>query len=553
MKTKDFLLAIEELENVGIAREITIQALKEAFESTIKKKNYEDAMVSVEISPEKGAIDIYSIRSIVDEVEDDVLQVSREDAEEELRSIPGTFVDGDNRLNTPILVDDFTRADALKFKSILKQKIKEAEKANIYAAYSDKVGEIVTGYVEKVEPRYTLINLGRTSVILSDKHKIGDETFKTGDAVKVYLAEVNSSSQGPQIAVSRADAGFLKRLFEEEIHDVFDGTVVIKDIAREAGERSKVSVISNDINVDPVGACIGQGGQKIQRICSQINREKIDIIQYHIHPGLFIAEALKPATVVGVKIVSDEERKAIAVVKEGDLRVSIGKRGVNARLAVKLTNYHIDIIELPEALEKGIDFDTIEKMKDREEQMVFEAKRAQILAEQARDEALRAAAAEEEEVVAEEETLVVEDASPIEEVATPVVEDTSVVEEVAAPVVEETPVVETAPVVEEKVVEEEVVEYKPKIVGKRISLDELEKSIEQEKKKSTPKFVARKPKKEEVEEKPVEEKKVIDTSKNMAIYTDEELEELENEDYEDDYYDDDEEIDYTEYDKYYEE
>ena len=189
--------------------------VKEAFESIIKKKNYEDAMVSVEINPEKGAIDIYSIRQIVDEVVDDVLEVSREDAEEELKTIPGTFVDGDNRLNTPILVDDFTRADALKFKSILKQKIKEAEKANIYAAYSDKVGEIVTGYVEKVEPRYTLINLGRTSVILSDKHKIGDETFKTGDAVKVYLAEVNSSSQGPQIAVSRSDSGFLKRLFEE--------------------------------------------------------------------------------------------------------------------------------------------------------------------------------------------------------------------------------------------------------------------------------------------------------------------------------------------------
>ena len=536
MKTKDFLLAIEELESVGIAREITIQALKEAFESTIKKKNYEDAVVSVEINPEKGAIDIFSIRNIVDEVNDDVLEVSREDAEAELKSIPGAFVDGENRLNTPILVDDFTRADALKFKSILKQKIKEAEKANIYAAYSDKVGEIVTGYVEKVEPRYTLINLGRTSVILSDKHKIGDEMFKTGDAVKVYLAEVNSSSQGPQIMVSRSDAGFLKRLFEEEIHDVFDGTVIIKDIAREAGERSKVSVVSNDINVDPVGACIGQGGQKIQRICSQINREKIDIIQYHIHPGLFIAEALKPASVVGVKIVSEEERKAIAVVKEGDLRVSIGKRGVNARLAVKLTGYHIDIVELPEAFEKGIEFDTIEKMKDREEQMVFEAKRAQILAE-ARSEALKAAS---EEVLEE----VVEESKEVEE---------TVVETVETQVVE-TPVIETTPVVEEKEVEEEVVvEYKPKIVGERISLDELEKSIEEEKKKSTPKFVARKPKKEEVVETPVEEKKVIDTSKNMAIYTDEELEEFENEDYEDDYYDDDEEIDYTEYDKYYEE
>ena len=542
MEKKVFLAAIDELEQIGIAREITIQALKEAFESTIKKKNYEDAIINVEIDPKEARIDIFSIRSIVDEVEDDVLQISREDAEEELKKVPGSFIDGDNRLNSPILVDDFTRADALKFKSILKQKIKEAEKANIYAQYSDKVGEIVTGYVEKVEPRYTLINLGRTSVILSDKHKIGDETFVAGEAVKVYLAEVNSSTQGPQIAVSRSDAGFLKRLFEEEIHDVFDGTVVIKDIAREAGERSKVSVTTNDINVDPVGACIGQGGQKIQKICAQINREKIDIIQYHIHPGLFILESLKPAQVLGVKIESEEEKRAIAVVRDGDLRVAIGKRGVNARLAVRLTGYHIDIIELNEALEKGIEYDTPEKMKDREEQMMFEAKRAEILALQAREEQLRAAKAEEEKVE-EVETFVEEEVAetPVEEVI-------------------ETPVEETAPIKEEKVevkpVEEEVVvEYKPKIVGERISLDELEKSIEEEKRKNTPKFATRKPKKEEekVEVKPVEEKKVVDTSKNMAIYTDEELEEFENEDYEDDYDDYDEDIDYTEYDKYYEE
>lgn len=536
MKTKDFLIAIEELENVGIAREITIQALKEAFESTIKKKNYEDAKVSIDINPEKGRIDIYSIRMIVDEVNDDVLEVSREDAEEELSKNKDSFVDENNYLNTPIYVDDFTRSDALKFKSILKQKIKEAEKANIYAAYSDKVGEIVTGYVEKVEPRYTLVNLGRTSVILSDKHKIGDETFKTGDSIKVYLSEVNSSSQGPQITVSRSDAGFLKRLFEEEIHDIFDGTIIIKDIAREAGERSKVSVISNDNNVDPVGACIGQGGQKIQRICSQINHEKIDIIQYHVYPGLFIAEALKPANVVGVKIVSEEEHKAIAIVKDGDLRVSIGKRGVNARLAVKLTGYHIDIFEASEAMEKGIEFDTIDKMKEIEDKMIFEAKRAQILEEQAREDALKAEMidSEDNENIVEENEVVENNVSYNEE-----------------QVVSQEPEIEEVHEVEEE--EEEVVEYKPKIVGERISLSELEKSIEEEKKKVTPKFVARKPKKEEIEEEPVEEKKIVDTSKNMAIYTDEELEEFENEEYDDDYYDDDEEIDYTEYDKYYEE
>ena len=369
--------------------------------------------------------------------------------------------------------------------------------------------------------------------------------FKTGDTIKVYLAEVNSSSQGPQITVSRADAGFLKRLFEEEIHDVYDGTVIIKDIAREAGERSKVSVVSLDPNVDPVGACIGQGGQKIQKICSQINREKIDIIQHHIHPGLFIAEALKPATVLGVKILEDEANKAVAVVKDGDLRVSIGKRGVNARLAVKLTGYHIDIVEINEALEKGISFDTIEKMKDQEEQMIFEQRRAAILAEQARDEEERANKLAVENVVEEE---VVENNIVEEQVVDKVVE----VEQIEKVEVEEpSKEVKETKVEETKPVEEVVVEYKPKIVGERISLDELEKSIEEEKKKNNQ--TTKKRKTVKVEEEKVEEKKVIDTSKNMAIYTEEELAELDYEYDDEDYYDDDEEIDYTEYDKYYEE
>lgn len=529
MKKQDFLGAIIELEKAGISREITIQALKEAFESIIKKKNYEDIIVKIDILPEEGKINIYNVRKIVENVNDDALEISKEKSAIELNEVKNSFVVEDE-LYTPIEIDSFTRADANKFKSILKQKIKEAEKANIYAAYSDKVGEIVSGYVEKVEPRYTLINLGRTSVVLQDKYKIGDETFKPGDLIKVYLSEVNSSTQGPQITVSRSDKNFLKRLFEEEIHEIYSGIVVIDDIAREAGLRSKVSVSTTDSNVDPVGACIGQGGSKIQKICSQINREKIDIIQYHVYDGLFIAEALKPAQVIGVKLVEGEEKKAIAIIKDGDTKVAIGTRGVNARLAVKLTHYSIDILEESAANEQGITYESIEQMKAKEEQVIFEKRREEILRIQAKEEEERKLRAEEEKL-AEEVEVFKEDIEEVEE------EKEIPVEE---PIIEE-------PIVEE--VKEETVEYNPVVIGQKISLSELEKQIEEEKKKNTSKPQAKKYRKEEVsiEEEVKEEKKKNTTY--MDIYTDEELEELEAEEDYDDI--DDEEIDYTEYDEYY--
>lgn len=531
MKKKDFLEAIIELEKAGISREITIQALKEAFESIIKKKNYEDIDVKIDILPDDGVINIFNVRNVVDEVEDDALQISKTNAETEIKEVKGAFIE-DEKLYSPIEIDSFSRADANKFKSILKQKIKEAEKANIYAAYYDKVGELVSGYVEKVEPRYILINLGRTSVVLQDKYKIGDEQFKPGDLVKVYLSEVNSSTQGPQITVSRSDKNFLKRLFEEEIHEIFSGTVIINDIAREAGLRSKVSVSTQDVNVDPVGACIGQGGSKIQKICSQINREKIDIIQHHVYPALFVAEALKPAQVVGVKLVEGEEKRAIAVIKDGDTRVAIGTRGVNARLAVKLTHYTIDIMEQSAADEQGIAYETLDQMKQKEEQMIFELRREEILKEQAREEEERRRRMEEE--LAHQAEIVVDE--PVQEEPEEVQEE--VVEQVKEEIKEE---------VKEKV--EETVEYKPVFVGQKISLSELEKQIEEEKKKNVSKPQAKKFKKEEeVEEKVVKEEKKPTTT-YMDIYTDEELEEFEEEE---EYYDsDDEEIDYTEYDEYY--
>lgn len=526
LDVKGFLSAISSLEDAGIPKEVTLNALKESFESIIKKKNYEDSVVKVDILPEEGRIDIFNIKKVVEDVEDDNLEISLEDA---LLVDPNTKVGEEIALR--IEVDSFSKADAIKFQSIFKQKIKEAEKAQTYAQFIDKKGELITGYVEKIEQRYTILSINsKTSVSLADNHKIGDETFTIGQPVRLYLAEVNSSSSGPHLFVSRSDPGFLRRLFEEEIHDIYDGTVVIKDIAREAGERSKISVYSNDPNVDPIGSCIGQGGMKIQKICSQLNHEKIDIVAYHRHPGLFIAEALKPAQVVGVEI-NEKEHSAIAVVNNGDLRVAIGKKGVNARLTVKLTGWKVDIKELDDALASNIHYKTIDNMEIEEKLMIF-------------DEQLKA---KEQKIEVIEEKEQVQGAENEEAVA-PEVEDFAVVEE-------EQESEEEAP--SEKI-EQQNEEEKPfvlKPVQPSFSLADLEKEIEEEKKRKnsqTPRNFKKNTKKEEpVEEKPEEVVKKVDPSKYMDIYTEDELKAMEEEEEEESFYEDDE-IDYDEFADFYE-
>lgn len=524
LNTKQFLEAIEALEGQGIAREITIQSLKETFETIVKKKHIDglpDLMVRVDIIPEEGKIDIFNIKNVVDEVEDDALEISLEEARE---TNPDINI-GDEYLIS-VEIDTFTKADALKFKSILKQKIKEAEKNAILAMYSDKIDEVITGYVEKVDP--ILVNLGKTSVVLKNTEKIGDERFDIGQSIKVYLSGVSSSGDSG-ITISRACPGFLKRLFEEEIHDVYDGTVIINDIAREAGERSKVSVSTKDINVDPVGACIGPSGTKIQKICSQLNKEKIDVIQYHTHKGIFVAECLKPAVVLGVKM--NDDGSALAIVKDGDLRVAIGKKGVNARLASKLANCKIDVKEESFALENEITYSTIEQMKKEEEAMIFEERRKALLEQIAREEEERKKRLEEEALNPKEEVIEeVEDYEEYEE------DDSFDEEEIEEPVVEET--------IEE--IEEPVVEFKPVILQPKVSLADLEKQIDEEKKKKNNQGSFNK-KKAKVEDDKVEVKK---ETTRMDIYTQEELDAFENEYEEDDYIDDDD-INYDDYDEYY--
>lgn len=537
MNTKLFLLAIQEMEEKkGIPTEKTVKALKEAIEGALRTKGYEDTMFRTEISLEEAKIEIFGLFHVVDTVNDDVLEISREDASAKLLEVPGAFIDAENNLNLPISIDNFTTAQAKKCQNIFIQKIREIEKAIIYEAYSNKVGENVTVSVEKVEDRFIFINLGKTTITMDNRQLIGRETFRVGDQIRVYLSKVDSSSQGPQIVVSRADPNFLKRLFEEENRDVYDGTVIIRNIAREAGERSKVSVESTDPNVDPVGACIGPGGTKIQKICNQINHEKIDVVQYHVSPGLFIAEALKPAEIVGVYIVSEEEKKAIAVVKDGGLKIAIGKKGVNARLAGALTEYHIDILEESIAREQNVPFVTMERMKEQEDALIYEIRRQKIMEENKKKEEERLKRIKEEEAqlkakAQEEENKTSQEKEVIQEEV-----KEEFIPEVNEPKVEET------------------VEYNPVITGQRVNLEELERQIEEEKKKNNNKQNFRKKKEEVEEEEEVEEKKV-DRSNYLDIYTDEELEELdeeerENEEYDED--DEDEDIDYDEYDEYYE-
>lgn len=543
INAKEFIKALNELEATkGISKESIIEALKEAMEKGFIKQlgiasngELEEAKVRVDIDAKKGTIEMYVLKTVVEEVEDDFLEISLEDANEN-----GNLYNIGDIYEIPVSTDELTKLTAQQVKSVLRQKIAEAEKIAIYEAYIDKKGEMIRGTVEKVDERSTIVNIGRTSVYLPNSHKIPGETFRIGETIRLYVVDVLSTTKGAQINVSRSDAGYLRRLFEEEITEIYDGIVLIKDIAREAGERAKVAVFTLDPNVDPIGACIGQNGTRIQKICGSLGnakeKEKIDIIAYNENPGLFIIEALKPATVVGVKL-DEENKRAIAVVKNNELSLAIGKRGVNARLAVRLTGWTIDIKELDVAMREGILFVSKEEILRQEELK-------------------KLAALKETSPVTE--LVVEEEISTEEEYIDNNFEEETIEEEVVTPITKTEVKVETTveeeTIEEEPVVEEETIETTT--VDTSVRLADLEKELEDEKKRRERQGQGgyRRKKKTSVEEEEVEEESTVttvDRSTYMSIYTDEELEEFEREEeYEDDY-DDEDEIDYDDYDSYY--
>lgn len=556
----DFLNALEEIEaSKGISKATILTMLEESLIKAYKKQlGGDDADVRVNIDVEKGIIEMYQAKKVVEEVEDDFLEVSVQDAN--ALDPNKKYVAGDEYL-IYASIDELRKATAMSVKSMLKQKFAEAEKSILYETFKDKIGTLITGKVEKVDDRGISVNIVKTSVYLPKKELIGDERFIVGETIKIYVDDVASGTKGAHIVVSRSKEGFLRCLFMEEIHDVYDGTVIIKNIAREAGERSKVAVYSHDPNIDPAGSCIGPNGSRIQKIVSQlgnggINKEKIDIIAYSDNMGMFIMESLKPATALGI-ILDEDKKAATVIVKDDSLSLAIGRRGVNVRLAVKLTGYNIDVKTESQALEEGLEYVSYNEIQLQEEAKKAALQAAAIKEENKETEVLRGLP---EGYVAPQDRVYDDDSSSededernealeVEAERKEVKEE--IIEEEAAPVIEEAPVVEEVkpqPVVKE---EKKVEEHKE--VKTTTSIEELEKSLADESSKKANKQNKKSFKKnnkkaeEETEE---NDKPVISTGERMSIYTEEELRQFEEEEQEQEEYDD-EEVDYDEYDEYY--
>lgn len=336
--SKELVKAMQVLEEEkGISR----QVIKEALESALAlayKKNYDQAQnVEVQFDENKGTIKVYSVKEVVETNYDSTLEISLEEA----LKINRAYEIGD-KIKFEVTPKDFGRIATQTAKHVIMQRIREAERENIFEEFSQYVDEIMTGTVERQDHRFIYVNIGRVEAIMPLGEQIPSEQFEPDQRIKVYVAKVDKTSKGPQIVVSRAHNDFLRRLFEQEVPEIYDGTVEVMAIAREAGDRAKVAVRSRDKNIDPVGTCVGPRGQRVQAIVNELNGENMDIIEWNEDPVVFIQNALSPAQVLKVDF-NEEAHACIVVVPDNQLSLAIGKRGQNARLAARLTTYKIDI------------------------------------------------------------------------------------------------------------------------------------------------------------------------------------------------------------------
>ena len=551
----DFLAALEEIEaSKGISKATILQMLEESLIKAYRKQlGGDDADVRVNIDVDRGIIEMYQVKQVVEEVEDDFLQISVQDAN--ALDSSKKYKDGDEFF-IYASIDELRKATAMSVKSMLKQKFAEAEKSILYETFKDKIGTIITGKVEKVDERGISVNIVKTSVYLPKKELIGDEKFIVGETIKIYVDNVASGTKGAHILVSRAKEGFLKCLFMEEIHEIYDGTIQIKGIAREAGERSKIAVYSQDPKIDPAGACIGPNGSRIQKIVSQlgnggIGKEKIDIIAYSDNVALYIMEALKPAHALGIAL-NEEEKTATVVVKDDSLSLAIGRRGVNVRLAVKLTGFNIDVKTETQAIEEGFEYVSFEEIQAEEEK---KKEAARILSATETTPVNDILPGMPEGYVAPQDRVYEEETSSADsdlEEALEMEAETKE-EKKEEPTVPVTPVVEETPVTTAKEVKEEKKVEEHKEVKTTTSIEELEKSLADESSRKANKPAKKnfkKNNKKAEEEESEEEKPVVQTGERMSIYTEEELRQIEEEEQQEEEYDDDE-VDYDEYDEYY--
>ncbi len=337
--SKELVAAMQLLEEEkGIKPEV----IKEALESALVlayKKNYDQAQnVEVEFNDKTGDIKVYSVKEVVETNYDSTQEVSLEEA----LKINRAYEIGD-KIKFEVTPKDFGRIATQTAKHVVLQRIREAERDIIYNEYIDYQDEILTGTVERKDSRNVYVSLNRVEAMMPLSEQIPNEDLAIDQRVKVYVSKVDKTSKGPQIIVSRAHPDFLRRLFEQEVPEIYDGIVEVMSIAREAGDRSKVAVFSRDANIDPIGTCVGPRGARVQAIVNELNGENMDIVQYSEDPETFIKNAMNPAEVLNVHFMEAEERTCIVVVPDYQLSLAIGKKGQNARLAARLTGYKIDI------------------------------------------------------------------------------------------------------------------------------------------------------------------------------------------------------------------
>ena len=571
MNAKNFVEALQGIEdNRNISQEIILESLQDALVKAFRKHlDIPDAHARVDINPQTGEMHLYQLFEVKakDDVEDDVLDVELEEAQSENPDLQiGDFLEVEHD------IQDLGRAAALLAKQVLKQKVREAEKKAVYDEYIDNLDEMIIGEIESVEQNFVLVNLGKAIALMPRAQQIPNEIYQEGQRLRVVILEVVQETKGAQVIVSRSDAKLVRRLFEKEVPEIYDGLVEIKAIAREAGERTKMAVLSHSDQVDAIGACIGPRGSRVQEVIEELRGEKIDIFEWSPNTIELIKNALSPAQVLAV-YPKEDGRGLTVIVEDSQLSLAIGRHGKNARLAVRLTGQKIDIKSQTEAIEEGIDY--LQLMAAYQVQIVDEleakqaAKEAKRLAQlQEEYEKLRALEPEIEEDILDKdedefgEDLVEEDHDQEVLSEEPVVvlePEVATTEETALEELEETVLeepVETAP--KAVVLEKPVAQVKPEPQQVKKSIRERQEYVSKYEKYAVggPTVQDSSARRRRIKD---EEGKRLNTAELLKEleyeikpeYTPDELAEIEAMNEADDWYDED--IDFDAFDEYYDE
>lgn len=362
---EDFLAAMTAIEKEkGVKKEILFDAIEAALVSAYKRNFNAAANVRVLLNRESGEIKVLTRLVVVAEVFHAQLEISLSDA----REIDLNYQLGD-MVEKEVTPKNFGRIAAQTAKQVVIQRIREAEREMVFDEYIDREEDIITGIVQRIEQKNVIVDLGKAEAVLSATEQMPSDEYKQGERIKAYINEVRKTTKGPQIFISRTHPGLLKRLFELEVPEIFDGTVEIKAVAREAGYRSKLAVYSKNRNVDPVGACVGPKGARVQAIVDELRGEKVDIVKWDENPEIFVANALSPAKVVLV-LLQSAQKVANVIVPDYQLSLAIGKEGQNARLAAKLTNWKIDIASESQVADRAaLLFEASERLPRREQKL----------------------------------------------------------------------------------------------------------------------------------------------------------------------------------------